>query len=47
MPPLLPDKWSAWIDKTNAFELTIARWENRPWYAKLGELVIGPLRPLF
>jgi cardiolipin synthase A/B len=35
------------LDKTNAFELTPGEWERRPIYAKFGELVLAPLRPLF
>ncbi len=35
------------LDKTNAFELTPSTWDRRPAYAKLGELVLAPLRPLF
>src|SRR6185437_16251566 len=35
------------LDKTNAFELTPDEWERRPVYAKFGELVLAPLRPLF
>ncbi len=32
-------------DKTNAFELTAARWSARPWYVKLSERLLSPLRP--
>lgn len=32
-------------DKTNAFELTSERWSARPWYVKLSELILSPLRP--
>lgn len=35
------------IDKLNAFEVTGDVWKARPWYAKMGELVLAPLRPLF
>jgi cardiolipin synthase len=35
------------IDKTNTLELTLEWWHTRPWYAKIGERVIAPLRPLF
>jgi cardiolipin synthase len=31
-------------DKTNAFELTPRIWERRPWYVKLSERVLKPLR---
>jgi cardiolipin synthase len=31
-------------DKTNAFELTLAQWQSRPWYVKVSERVIKPLR---
>lgn len=31
-------------DKTNAFELTAARWRSRPWYVKLSERLLAPLR---
>lgn len=33
-------------DLTNARELTLDMWERRPWYARLSELVLSPLRPL-
>ncbi len=33
-------------DKTNAFELKLDDWRARPWYAKLGETIIAPLRVL-
>jgi cardiolipin synthase len=33
-------------DKTNAFELKLDGWRARPWYAKLGETIISPLRVL-
>jgi cardiolipin synthase len=32
-------------DKTNAFELTRAGWSARPWYVKLSEWILAPLRP--
>jgi cardiolipin synthase len=32
-------------DKTNAFELTREQWEARPWYVKVSELLLSPLRP--
>jgi len=31
-------------DKTNAFELTLERWQSRPWYVKASERIIKPLR---
>jgi cardiolipin synthase A/B len=31
-------------DKTNAFELTLADWRNRPWYVKMSEQIIKRLR---
>jgi len=34
------------IDLTNAFELTIERWNSRPWYVRASELILSPLRPL-
>jgi cardiolipin synthase len=33
-------------DKTNAFELTAEKWLQRPWYVKLSERVLEPLRYL-
>ena len=33
-------------DKTNAFELTAEKWIQRPWYVKLSERVLEPLRYL-
>jgi cardiolipin synthase len=33
-------------DKTNAFELKLDVWRARPWYAKLGETILAPLRVL-
>jgi cardiolipin synthase A/B len=33
-------------DKTNAFELTPEGWEARPWYVKLSEFILSPLRPV-
>lgn len=35
------------IDRTNTFELREGRWLARPWYAKIGERILAPLRPLF
>jgi cardiolipin synthase A/B len=32
-------------DKTNAFELTPEGWSARPWFVKLSELILSPLRP--
>ncbi|HJZ48273.1 MAG TPA: phospholipase D-like domain-containing protein [Roseiflexaceae bacterium] len=34
------------IDLTNAFELTLERWDNRPWYVWASEKLLSPLRPL-
>jgi len=34
------------LDKSNAAELDLARWEARPWRAKLGERILAPLRVL-
>jgi cardiolipin synthase len=34
------------IDRNNSFELTLDKWQHRPWYAKIGEIVLAPLRPL-
>lgn len=34
------------IDLTNAFELTLERWQRRPWYVRASELILSPLRPL-
>jgi cardiolipin synthase len=31
-------------DKTNAFELTLSEWQKRPWYVKVSERIIKPLR---
>jgi cardiolipin synthase len=33
-------------DKINAFELKLDVWRARPWYAKLGETILAPLRVL-
>jgi cardiolipin synthase len=33
-------------DLTNAFELTLERWNRRPWYVRASELILSPLRPL-
>jgi len=35
------------VDKTSAFELSLHAWLGRPWYAKIGERILAPLRPLF
>jgi cardiolipin synthase len=35
------------IDRSNAFEVTPQFWANRPWFAKTGEVILAPLRPLF
>jgi cardiolipin synthase A/B len=32
-------------DKTNSFELTAQSWAARPWYVKLSEIILSPLRP--
>jgi cardiolipin synthase len=34
------------IDLTNAFELTLERWQRRPWYIWAGEKILSPLRLL-
>jgi len=31
-------------DKTNAFKLTIEQWNSRPWFVKVSERIIKPLR---
>ena len=31
-------------DTTNAFELTMDKWANRPWYVRLSESILLPLR---
>ena len=31
-------------DTTNAFELTREQWMSRPWYSKLSERILSPLR---
>lgn len=31
-------------DTTNAFELTMEKWANRPWYVRLSEAILLPLR---
>ena len=31
-------------DKTNATEITLAAWSNRPWYVKLSERILAPLQ---
>jgi cardiolipin synthase len=35
------------IDRSNTFEITLDWWVARPWYAKIGERILAPLRPLF
>lgn len=35
------------LDRSNAVELTAGGWGARPFYAKIGEVVLAPLRPLF
>lgn len=32
------------VDKTNATEITMERWSHRPWYVKLSEFILAPLR---
>jgi len=32
------------VDKSNAFELTLDKWQARPWYVKASERIIKPLR---
>ena len=32
------------VDKTNATEITLATWNHRPWYVKLSEFILAPLR---
>jgi len=32
-------------DKMNTFELTWKDWAARPWYVKVSELILAPLRP--
>jgi cardiolipin synthase len=34
------------IDLTNAFEMTLERWNHRPWYMWASEKLLSPLRPL-
>jgi cardiolipin synthase len=34
------------VDLTNAFELTLERWNHRPWYVWASEKLLSPLRPL-
>ncbi|MDB5056536.1 MAG: phosphatidylserine/phosphatidylglycerophosphate/cardiolipin synthase family protein [Chloroflexi bacterium] len=34
------------IDRSNSFEVTLDYWHSRPWFAKIGELILAPLRPL-
>lgn len=31
-------------DKTNAEEITLERWSQRPWYQKISEFILTPLR---
>ncbi len=33
-------------DKSNSFELALAQWLKRPWYANLSEKILSPLRAL-
>lgn len=33
-------------DTTNAFELTREQWMSRPWYRKLSERILSPLRAM-
>ena len=33
-------------DTTNAFELTREHWMSRPWYSKLSERILSPLRAM-
>ena len=32
------------VDKTNAIEITLENWGSRPWYVKLSEFILAPLR---
>lgn len=34
------------LDLTNAKEITLETWIQRPWYVRAGELILSPLRPL-
>jgi cardiolipin synthase len=34
------------IDRSNAREVDLLQWRRRPWYAKIGEAILAPLRPL-
>jgi cardiolipin synthase len=34
------------IDRSNSQEIDLATWKRRPWYAKIGEAILAPLRPL-
>lgn len=34
------------IDRSNSREIDLATWRRRPWYAKIGEIILAPLRPL-
>jgi cardiolipin synthase A/B len=31
-------------DTAEKFELTMERWEGRPWYIKVSERILAPLR---
>jgi len=31
-------------DTTGMFELTLEKWKSRPWYVKLSERILAPLR---
>jgi len=31
-------------DTMDVFELTLDRWKSRPWYTKLSERILAPLR---
>jgi hypothetical protein len=33
-------------DTAERFELTLEQWESRPWYHKLSERILAPLRVL-
>jgi cardiolipin synthase len=34
------------LDTSNTFELTLEEWNSRPWYTKLSERILAPLRIL-
>ncbi len=34
------------IDRSNSKAVDLATWKRRPWYAKIGEAILAPLRPL-